>query len=272
MNRLAKLLALAGVAFLLFGCDMLTTNIFSIFDRPRIPSIEDIAAMEDTELIDTVEELVESDSFYQDIEQEIADTGTSETRTAIVDNLNEVIADPDADTADKQDAAVLVAEIELNTTAAGQVVDNFVGVAAGLIDGTIDTTNTDTFAQDIIEDVFAGTDITDETSFDEALAGLLAAADAYTYYGESLDDTGEVVAPEGDNIGAIAQDAVVALLLDDVLANSTLTGDDLKAYVLDGTPLPTITITGDPLVDNTAISNILDASGLGDLIDQGATV
>lgn len=278
MRRILMLLVLAGVAFLLLGCvEMFTANIFAAVDAPRVPSAEKIGELEEEELLDTVGDLIESPSFYEDLIAEAAASGgTSETKDAILEGLNGIIGESDGDTTpEEQEAALLVAEIELNTTAAGDVVDNFVTAATGLIDGDIDTSDTEALAEEIIGEVFVGVDSPE--ALHEAIDALLDAAVAFEFYGNSLDDndTGEVVVPEGDNIGAVAQDAVVALLVAEVLDPSTgLTADDLVAYAFDDsvTTLPPFTLDGDPLTDNPALSNIIDASGLGALLEMEETV
>jgi hypothetical protein len=275
MKRLIKLLVLTGVALAILGCtDMFTFNLFSGMDRPRVPSVEDIDTMGDKDLLDRVSDLVESDDFYDDIAAEAAASadGTSETKDAIIRNLNEIIDNATEPTRESQKAALLVAEVELNSTIAGEVVDNFVVVATSFIETPPDTSNPEQLAQDLIEQVFG--DVNDPDEVILALDALLKAADAYKYYGESLDtSSGQAVAPPDDNIGAIAQDAVISLLVAEMLDASTgLTQSDLEAFIADGTPLPAFTISGDPFTDNTALVNILEASGIGDLLNLGGAV
>jgi len=267
MKRIIKLLALVGVAFLMFGCmDMFTMNIFAGLDAPRVPSAEDISAMDAQDLLNTVGDLVESDSFYDDIAaEEAASGGSSETKVAILDGLNAIITDAGGQTTpEAQNAALLIAEIELNTTVAGVVVDSFVNVATGLLDQTStapDPADTQAFTEYLIGQVF--TDIPkDQTSVGAGIAALLSAADAYTYYGESLSSTGTVAVPAGDNIGAIAQDAVVSLLVAELI-NAGISEAQLTDFIVNGTPLPVVTFAGDPLTTNLALSNILEASGIG---------
>jgi hypothetical protein len=275
MKRLIQLLALAGIFLLLLGCtDLLSFNLFSLFDKPRVPSTEDLSTMEDEKLLNIVEDLVQSDSFYEDIAEEMAtsEDGSSETKDAIVANLREIMDESTGDTTrEAQRAALLVAEIELNSSPAGDVIDGFVTIAMGFIENPPDSSDTEQLAEDLAADVFSG--ISDRESFTAAINGLLAAGDAFTFYGESLDDTGTVVAPPEDNIGAIAQDAIVSLLVAEMFNSSTgLEVSDLEALVFDGTPLPPFTMDDDPFTTNTAMSNILEASGLGGLFDQEGAV
>ena len=99
---------------------------------------------------------------------------------------------------------------------------------------------------------------------------------------DGFDDTGGsdlwncVTVFDGDNIGAVAQDAVVAILVAEMLdPASGLTVEDLEAFVLgDATTLPVFDI-GDPFdpdTGNTALVNILEASGLGDALGLGGTI
>ena len=259
---------LVAKVFLLIGCEeILTFNLFSTIDTPETPSVSDLKAMGDAELLAAVTDLVESDSFYQDIAED------DKVRNAVLTNLSEIYADDsDADLADQQQAALLVAEIELNSTAAGEVVDDFVNVVTEILEEPPESGTVEEFAETIVTQVFA--DVT-EDNFDETLDALFAAADAYTFYGESLDDSGEVVTPEDSNAGAVAQDAVVAILISKIVdidgdQPELLSIEEFEAIVIDDEPFPAdFAIEENPLEENTALVNILAASGMDDLFSTG---
>lgn len=250
---------LAGAALLLAGCEeMLNFNLFSAVDTPQTPSADKIDAMSDSELLDEIEQLMETDTFFADIAE------NDEIRTALVENLSEIYAGgSDADLEEQQRASLLVAEIELNTTAAGIVVNDFVNVLTEFIEEPPESDGPEELVEALVSQVFSS--VTAD-NFDQTLDALLAAAEAYTFYGESLDDTGEVVAPENVNSGAVAQDAIVAILISEIVDDDQpglLSVADLRSIVVDGEPFPDdFVIENNPLEENIALVNILDASGL----------
>ncbi len=196
MKRIVGLLPLAFLLLFLIGCEaLLTFNLFSELDTPETPSAASFQAMTDAELLSSVSDLVESETFFEDI------AGNDETRSAVIGGLTEIYAaGSDAAVADKQEAAVLVAKIELNTTQAG-----------------------------------------------------------------------EVVAEEDGNTGEIAQDAIVAILISEIVDTDgdrpeLLSPEELEAVVVNDEPFPDdFSLENNPLEENTALMNILNASGLKDL-------
>jgi hypothetical protein len=264
MKRMFGLLVPAGITILLFGCEaFLTFNLFSTLDTPATPSVENLAAMQDAELLVAVTDLLESDSFYQDIAED------DEVRAAVLDNLSEIYAGgSDADLADQQQASLLVAEIELNSTAAGEVTDDFVNVITEILDAPQESGTPEEFTETIVAQVFS--DVTAE-NFDDTLDALLAASEAYTFYGESLDDSGEVVVPEDSNAGAVAQNAVVAILISEIVdvdgdQPELLSIEEFEAIVINDEPFPEdFALEGNPMEENLALANILNASGFEDL-------
>ena len=265
MKRILKVVVLIGAVFALFGCEaLLSFNLFSTLDTPETPTADQLNDMGNAELLSAVTELLETDSFMQDIAED------EEIRTALLDNLSEIYDEgSDADIEDQQQASLLVAEIELNSTAAGGVVDDFVKVMDEILEDPPESGSPEELAETVVAAIFA--DVT-EDNFDETLDALLAAADAYTFYGESLDDSGEVVAPEDSNAGAVAQDAVVAILISEIVdvdgsgdQPGLLTLEEFEAIVVDDAPFQEdFAIEENPFEENVALVNILDASGMED--------
>jgi len=264
MKGILMLIMAASLMYLMMGCeDLLTFNLFSSFDTPKTPSADTFDAMTDGELIDEVTVLLESDTFLEDISQD------DEIKSAVVGNLTEIYADgSESDLEDQQRAALLVAEIALETTAAGDVADDFVNVLTEYIENPPVSGDPGSIAETMVGNVFSR--VTAE-NFDETLDALLAAADAYTFYGETLDDSGEVIVPDGINSAAVAQDAVVTILITDMLdlndnQPDLLSVDELRAIVVDGAPFPSnFAIAEDPMQTDEALVNILDASDLQEL-------
>ena len=291
MKRTVMLLILAGAAFLFLGCmEMLTFNLFAAADAPKTPAADELKAMGDEELVDAISELVGSDSFYADL----AADETGEMKGTVIGGLTKIFEtyedlpeEEQTPEAQQQalDASVLVAEVELNSTEAGQVIDNFVTVATTFIDDPPDFSTPEgitDLAESVMTEVFA--DVTDSESFNEAITALLEAADAFTFYGENLDtdpDTEELEIPEGTDVGSVAQDAIVALLVAEVLTapeptpenpnpEPPLTVEELEAVVIGGEEFPDeFAMSGNPLEDNEALGNVLEASGLAALFEGG---
>ena len=266
MKPMLLILVLFSV-FLLPGCEaILNFNLFAAIDTPETPSAGAFDAMIDTELLSSVTQLIETESFFAEMAED------DDIKAAVVENLAEIFeSGSTADLADQQQASILVAEIELNTTAAGDVVDGFVNVMTEFLQEPADSGDYEGIAETLVTEAFAG--VTADT-FDETLAALLAAGEAYTFYGESLDDSGEVVAPEEVNSEAIAQGAIVAIIISDIVDTDgdqpgLLSEEELRAVVVDGAPFPEdFTVESSPLEDNEALENIMIASDLEDLFPE----
>ncbi len=264
MRRITALFPLIWVVLVLSGCEaLLTFNLFSSWDTPKTPSADEFSAMADAELLSAISDLSESDTFFEDISKD------KDTRAAVVESLAEIYSSSsEAGTADKQKASLLAAEIELGTTGAGDVVDDFVNVLTEYVEEPPESGDAEAIAETVVTKAFSS--VTNDT-FDETLDALLAAGEAYTYYGESLDDGGEIVVPEGTNSGAVAQDALVAILVSEIVDTdgdqpSLLSPDEFKAVVVDNEPFPEdFSFESSPLEENEALKNILEASGLEDL-------
>jgi len=264
MKQIFALFFALSMFLLLSGCEaLLSFNLFSTLDTPKTPSAKSFNDMKDDELLSTVAVLVETDTFFEEI------AADEEVRTSVVEGLSAIYDDgSEADIAEKQKASLLVAEIELNTTGAGEVVDDFVNVLTEYIEQPPESNGAEETVEAIVTKVFA--DVTEE-NFDETLNALLAAAEAYTYYGESLDDAGDVTAPEGTNSGAVAQNAVVAILVSEMIDTDgddpgLLSPEEFKAVVVDDEPFPEdFVLENNPIEENEALVNILSASGMEDL-------
>ena len=86
-----------------------------------------------------------------------------------------------------------------------------------------------------------------------------------------MDDAGDVTAPEGTNSGAVAQNAVVAILVSEMIDTDgddpgLLSPEEFKAVVVDDEPFPEdFVLENNPIEENEALVNILSASGMEDL-------
>ena len=199
MKRIAIGFSLLIALMLFAGCtDMLTMNLFESLDAPVTPDIADIEAMETADLLNVVGDLIQSDTFYEDL--------TEETKDALIIELADVFLDNSGDTPveQRQEAAILTVDIVLNTTDAGDVVGGITEVLNDLIasGGIPEGTDPDAFIEDLIEQIFGGvvpmaslgvapkaTDIyIGLEQFTAIILAIQQAAEAHKTFGELLDD------------------------------------------------------------------------------------
>jgi AcrR family transcriptional regulator len=281
MKRIALGISLLITLFLFAGCaDMLSVNIFAEFDKPVAPSVEDIAKLETVDLLNVVSDLIESDTFYEDLEAD------EDTKNAFLTELAKVFLEEEAPVEQRQEAAILTADIVLNTTDAGDVVDGIVDVLNNLMAGGIpEGTDPEEFIEDLIEDIFGGipsisalglsskdttVQITEE-QFRELVLALIDAAEAHRTFGDLLDpdNDGVLDIPSEFNIPEIAQDAIVTIIISDVIEQIGVDTEDgiSKLYDVIFGDGGALIITENPL-DDPALWNIIDAAGLGDLLND----
>ena len=258
MKKIVSLIVLVPLVLGLMGCDLLTFNLFEGMDAPAIPSADEFGDMPADELLDLLEQLLESDTFYDDLDEAQLD--------AILAALQEIMDSADSPVDQLQDAALLAAEIELNSTDGGTVVDTVVDVVDDIISEGLDESSTpEAFFTDLIKTAFA--DVPPE-NFDDTVAAFLSAAAAFTIFGNSLidlDGDGTIDGPPGSNMGAIAQDAIVAIIIASVITDMGAAALEDIAYG-EGTVSSSV---GNPMEDNPALNNIIEAAGMTELFDFG---
>lgn len=265
-------------AFSLTGClDLLTMNAFGDMDAPPPVDEAQLVEMTDEEVIEEITTQSESQDFYDDL------ATNPEKKQTVVDQLAEVYdpANEESTPEEKQQAALLVADVELKTTGGAQVAEDTIMVVGTLAesfasdDPDAPEPDVDQIISDTITTAFGSmTDETgafDDAKFDETIAAFQAAADAYEAFANSLTDTdgdGSVDAPEDTNIASVAQDAVIALAID--VATSTPENTETLRAIASGDEtadtealMTSIVESLDPnTTDSTAIQNLLEASDL----------
>jgi hypothetical protein len=278
MKKIAIGISLLIALMLFAGCtDMLTMNIFESFDTPVTPSPDDIGEMDTVDLLNVVGDLIESDTFYEDL--------TEDTKDALILKLSVVFLDNSGDTPveQRQEAAILTVDIVLNTTDAGDVVGGITEVLNELVTagGIPEGTDPDVFIADLIEQIFGGvipiaslgvapkaTDIyIGLEQFTAIIMAIQQAADAHRTFGDLLSDIDGVAGvdvPPGFNIGQIAQDAVVTIIVSNTIDEI---GIEPLWEIIFGDGAVTLTMTNNPL-DDPALLNIIEAAGLGDLLSE----
>ncbi len=114
------------------------------------------------------------------------------------------------DQPEEQQAAILLADLELKTTGGEEFVNNIVTVAMGGINGT-------TSIHDLLASTIPAEALADAATYSAMVSGLLVANDAYLALGDGIADingtpgiqAGEGV-PPGMNMGDVAQKAIIA--------------------------------------------------------------
>ena len=102
---------LAGVLlFVLSGCNPFTTNIFSSIDPYQMPDLGDAG-----EILDAAND----PDFYENLSED--ETAKQE----VLDTLQDVLDDPNADDETKQEVALVMADVFLKTADTDETLDNF---------------------------------------------------------------------------------------------------------------------------------------------------
>lgn len=143
----------------------------------------------------------------------VVDAMTEETVEEIEDMLNEEYLDDGVTDEEDQQAAILLAELNLVTSSGDDVVNNIVGLALDLNESPELTKEeiAESLSEIIPEDVLESPE-----SFAYMVSGFLDANEAYEALGETIDTLG---APEDANMGDVAQKAVVAFLVSSIVDN-----------------------------------------------------
>ncbi len=315
MRRILTGLSASAALFMLFaGCENpFTGNVFSTFDEPDSPqSAAEVTALVESggveALVDELANLSQSSAFYDElVEQDLANPEEPSALDQILEELGAVYTNADGtpvvDPAPEdvpliQQAALIAADIELNTSNGAEVVDSLVTAAFGLIGDTGGGTEPapgqsfESIVSDMINASFGS--LTGE-EFTETLSSLKNAAVAYEAFGGTVegerdattDEVISVTAPEDANIEAVAQNAAVAIVLTEIVveyeaatgqtinsqeeltALATSAADTSDPGYAESSAIITAAVTN--LETNTSFDNILVASGLADLLNLGGT-
>jgi hypothetical protein len=306
MKRTAVLFVLVvAAALVLSGCpNMFTMNLFAGLSGPQKPDVTKLREMPEEDAIQQLSEDATSPQFYENLENDEDQGGTA--KEELLGYLGEVYSDDDdddgdgvggVDTPEEQKAALLAADVHLKTTDGDKVVDNVVSTVLTLMDegsaeddgehGDGDATDGGTEedpvkqAQDVMKSLFQNEDGTDPSpeDFTKTLDALAKAADAYKAFGSSLKqdpDTGEWNAPEGTNLGSVAQSAMVSVaadaavkLVDDdpqVLYDFIYEGEEPKDEAGESKISSPEDVFAD-LENDTSVLNIMEAGGYGALLE-----
>ena len=248
-EALRKLL-LVLMTMALAGCaNIYEQNLFENFDGP--PSAAELS----NGSAGDIAEAAQSPQFLQELRRD------PDAKRRIQDRLKSIYRSDTASEEERRQAAAVSAEIELETTSGGKIVNNVVDVLLESDDGG-DFSNPSTLVRNILPDSIRG----DREALTEQIRSFQEAADAYDGYGTDLD-AGDT--PEGGNDGEGAQRATVAVIMDDLARQSSpeQLAEDIQNDNLDGYSDPTENTVGDA-ENPTPFRNILDAGGLTSVVDR----
>jgi hypothetical protein len=216
---------------LLSGCEELFEyNAFGDFDQPMIPqSADDVAAIveentgDNAGLLDAISDIAGSDDFYASL-AEMDDAESAALIDSITGALSDIYSDLDAPLEERQEAALLTADVILNSNPeAKAAVDSLVDTVIGALDGTTELETIDDAVVSILETAFEGVE-----NVELALDALAGASDAFSVFGVAIPDDiallttrvvrvatlrADVQVYDIDDYAGIAGDALVAMAL-----------------------------------------------------------
>ena len=209
------------IVVLLSGCaELFELNLFAGLDPTPVPNAADfearIASEGSTAVLTDLRDQLASPSVFNEMEVE--------ERDALAGLLKGVWEDPAADTADKQNAQVLYADLQLRSTGGDKFVNGVTSVIPALASGEMFSGSGDATTEDevqtlvtslIPEDIAELPPAEQKDAVTEMLDGLIAANEAYAEFETSLAAT-DGVPPADSNMGEIAQGALVTYMVGSV--------------------------------------------------------
>jgi hypothetical protein len=203
-------------------------------------------------------------------------TTDATAKQSVLDTLETTYNDPTATSTDKQTAAALATQVELNTTEAGAIVNNI----AGLLSNTTALSGTPTASQQqaLISAIFPASLASDKTAFTAAVDALQSLMP--TAGGGPLDALATSITNDGSTIEAgtaatLAQTAIIATVINSIDPAQVTDPATSQPYTSTAELLyALVTIpAGDPLaptIGSSAISNLdvttLTSGNIGTLI------
>ncbi len=263
----SRTLVLALLAAVLLGscAQMFDFNLYQKLDPVPVPVVTDY---EGADGLDELEGDLDSPAIVDTLVQ------NPETITQIEDMLEEDYLNDGVTTEEDQQAAILYAELNLETSGGDELVNNMVNTVTTVLESE-DPAALDPLS--IITQVIPPEAAESPEVFTSMLLGLLDANNAYVLFGDSIGDVngdGAITAgedvPAGTNMGGIAQCAVVAYAVELIVESMGLppadAGNQLWLLLYEPTS-PEITITEPTLPDvlstpPTFLLNIFASAGV----------
>lgn len=272
-----SLATLVLVLVLVYGCTDFVGqgNAFENFDGP--PAASEITRRhirtddEGNVIVDNPERFVRdvgdaagSGRFFRDL--------SDSDREQLNDGLRQVY-NGDSDVGTRQRAAVLAGEVNMRGTSAGTTANNVIDVLTG--DGIEAFEDPNALLDTIIPAGARG----NPAAIQEILNNMVAAAEAYEALGNTLGDEDSTV-PAGTNMGVVAQNALVAMVVRDIV--NAQSGDDpaarsefLAQQLAEDPENRTIATPGEGDEDydvfggeGSALRNIINTAGFGGILED----
>lgn len=254
------------------SCDGLFTNYFKEMGLGQVKA-EDITTT-DSSAIEA--EAYSSDGSLSTSYVEVL-TANTETKTAVLTTLETTYtaAVTTDNVAAVQEAAALAALIEISTTDAIDIVNNVASSLSSITSLSSSATTSDVMS--IVESIVPASIASDETAFTAAVTSLLAANEAYTVLGTSIN-TAAISADSSINTGTAVQAAIVAAAVaavDNAVTAAVATDGDVAGYTTTASLLYAL-VSGSTTVDalsalsitvpdygtDTPLGNLLAAAGI----------
>lgn len=256
MKRTTTIALVAAMALTMTGCDALDAVLgFNMFASLAAVDSKEISEADAATLV----ELSDSDSFYDTLEDDAALKGT--TLTKISDAIGVSI-----DSAADQELAVLAANIHLQTTAAGDLINNVSSLIVDLIDEpTPDYTDLEGIISGLVPDSIKSSDGSiDQDAFLAMIIALEEADVVYQDLGGAII-TGAYASGTDIVAGEIAQNALLAAVIAAVVPPTGTTGAYLYALLTEPTtpdPDSSVFPAFPDMTSGSYLGNILAAAGI----------
>lgn len=262
MKRTIMIVLAIAVALSMTACSaldaLLSVNVFAPFAGVSAGAIEKATP-------DELVEMSESESFYETLADD------PELKETVLTNIDEAMA-ATTDSATYEELAVLAANIELQTTPAGDLINNVGDLFGSLLSG--DSGGTEPDAETLIsgmipDEVISADGEIDEIAFVAMIDALVAANDYYVLLGDAIGTDG--YAEDADiSAGDVAQAAIVSAVIAAIPTPTGYTsGEYLFALLTEEPGTPEMGEFTMPAMDSGYLSNILAAAGLADALASG---
>ena len=245
------------------GCAQLFEfNLFQSLDPVPLPTTEELDAMSEEEALSYLQEELASPVFVEKLLED-------EATFAAVDGILAASMTGSADPESRKRAAVLYADLHLAASGAAEAVNN-ASALLGLDPASLefsDEAAVVAFLQELLPQIVPPEALASQAAFDALLTGFQEAWAGHCEFAAALGDPPE--APEGVNLGDVAQKALFSFLVYEALRPESLyaTEEAARAALWDaargmGPATPGYGGFTDPFVTGTPLQDILDAAGV----------
>ncbi len=256
MKRTIMIVLAIAVALSMTACSaldaLLSVNVFAPFAGVSAGAIEKA----------TPDELVEmsgSESFYETLADD------PELKDAILDKIDEAIDGSTVGSAEYEELLVLAANIELQTSPAGDLINNVGGVVEVFLSGDTSSIAPESFITNILpETVYdEATGVLDETSF---IAMINALEEANVYYERLGNNLGTDGLDDSISAGDVVQAAIISALVSSIeiptaeAGNYDSTGAYLYALITDDSDSITAPEFTEPNLESGYLAALLAAA------------